>query len=174
MTKRLSRGAICLHTPIAWFYLSDLICFWLPPSWEWMMFFSGACTAVACSDGLWWCILRMFLLKNSAAFSALISLKSYYTPHRLAAPCHSARIYEVTLETQALPDWKHSELNLKYIYFGLLSSLHHCINQNEITQITHNIYITFHNMWDSFVRCSSTTLLASPDSAFAVSSNTRA
>lgn len=31
------------------------------------------------------------------------------------------------------------------LYFGLLSRLPSCINQDEITQIIHNIYVTFHN-----------------------------
>jgi len=35
---------------------------------------------------------------------------------------------------------------LKYIYFGLLSSLYYCINQHQIAQIIYNIYLTFRNM----------------------------
>lgn len=63
---------------------------------------------------------------------------------------------------------------MRYIYFGLLSSLYYCINQNEITQIIHNIYITSHSTRDSFIHCSSAIPPAAPDFAFAVGSDVRA
>lgn len=103
-TERLSREAICLLPAPPCLHLSALICCCLPPSRGWEMFpplLPGCCT-------LSW-VLMMMMHSMHAPFEKFGSVSSVDFPPepsqpRLAAPCHGARIYEVTLETQALPN----------------------------------------------------------------------
>lgn len=105
-SKRLSREAICLLPPPPCLHLSALIC-WVATQLR-VGDVSPLCLRGRCT--LSWVMMMMMMHSMHAPFekfgsvSSLISLQSHYTPRRLAAPCHGARIDEVTLETQALPN----------------------------------------------------------------------